>query len=140
MKVELSRFRIKADKIDRADQWLRTLNERIDDCVATLAREKTHVEVIFRERYNGEEFLYWFSIQHESGEPLETSPHEIDQIHRAFSRECIDLNYGAVDPLPQVVMVPPRVAAAMDWEKPQEAAVRWRGEDTWRVIGKPKDE
>lgn len=138
MKVALTRFRIKPDKINRVDEWLRELNQRIDECVVTLAREKMYVEVVFRERYNGEEFLYWFSIQHESGEPLETSPHEIDKIHRAFGRECIDLSYGAVDPVPQVVMIPEHVAAAMDWEKPHEAAVRWRGEATWRPIGDGK--
>ena len=68
MKVELTRLRIKPDKIARVDEWLRELNQRIDECVATFAREKMYVEVVFRERYNGEDFLYWFSIQHESGE------------------------------------------------------------------------
>jgi hypothetical protein len=134
MKVELTRFRIKPDKLDRADEWIRTLNERIDECVTTLDREEMYVEVVFRERFNGEEFLYWFSIQHEAGEPLETSPHEIDKVHRAFGRECIDLTYGAVDPVAQVVMIQERVARAVDWEKPHEAARPWRGQETWREI------
>ena len=82
--------------------------------------------------------MYWFTIQHESGEALETSPHEIDKIHQAFGRECIDLTYGALDPVPQVIMIPERVASAMDWAKPQEAAVRWTGEETWRPI-QPKE-
>ena len=139
MKVQLTRFRIKPDKLSRADEWLQVLNERIDECVTTLEREKMYVEVVFRERYNGEEFLYWFAIQDEAGQPLETSPHEIDKIHRAFGRECIDLTYGAVDPVPQVVMIPDRVAAAMGWAQPREAAIRWIGEETWRPI-KPKED
>src|SRR5712691_6486726 len=125
MKVELTRFRIKPDKIGRVDEWLRLLNTCVDECVATLEREKMYVEVVFRERYKNEDFLYWFTIQHESGEPLETSPHEIDKIHRSFGRECIDLTYGAVDPLPQVIMIPEGVAAAMDWTKPHEARAQW---------------
>ena len=134
MKVELTRFRIKPEKLDRVDEWLRVLNSRVDECVATLEREKMFVEVVFRERYKNEDYLYWFSIQHESGEPLETSPHEIDHIHRAFGQECIDLTYGAVDPLPQVVMIPDRIAAAMDWIKPHEAGMKWSGKETWRPI------
>jgi hypothetical protein len=80
MNVQLSRFRIKPDKIARADEWMRVLNERHQECVATLEREKMYVEVVFRERRNGEDFLCWFSIQDESGEPLETSPHEVDTV------------------------------------------------------------
>ena len=139
MKVQLTRFRIKPDKLSRADEWLQVLNERIDECVTTLEREKMYVEVVFRERYNGDDFLYWFTIQHESGQPLETSPHAIDQIHRAFGRECIDLTYGAVDPVPQVVMIPERVAAAMGWQRPHEAAIPWTGKETWRTIRERKD-
>jgi hypothetical protein len=136
MKVELSRFRIKPDKIGRTDEWLKVLNSRIDECVATLEREKMQFEVIFRGRHNGEDFLYWLTIQHEDGEPLETSPHEIDRIHSDFSEECIDLTYGALEPLPQVIMVPAPVAAAMKWGKPHTSASDWTGEDTWRPIGR----
>ena len=39
MKVELTRFRIKPDKVDRADEWMRVMNARVDECVATLERE-----------------------------------------------------------------------------------------------------
>ena len=134
MKVELTRFRIKPDKVERADEWMRVMNARVDECVATLEREKMYVEVVFRERCKGEDFLYWFSIQDESGEPLETSPHEIDKIHRAFGLECIDPAYGAVDPLPQLVMIPERVAAAMGWTNSHQAAIPWTGEETWRPI------
>jgi hypothetical protein len=138
MKVQLTRYRIRPDKLERADEWIRVMNERIKECVETLEREKMFVEVVFRERYQGQDYLYWFTIQHESGAPLETSPHEIDKIHRAFGRECIDLTYGAVDPMPQLVLVPPEIAAAMNWENPQDAAVKWSGEETWREI-KSKD-
>ena len=43
MKVELSRFRIKPDKLDRADEWIRVLNERAEESIATLDREKMYV-------------------------------------------------------------------------------------------------
>src|SRR4051812_31872981 len=138
MNVTLSRFRIKPDKIARTDEWLKTLNQRIDECVATLEREKMYVEVIFRERYHGEDFLCWFTIQGEDGEPLNTSPHDIDQLHRAFGQECIDLTYGAVEPVPQVILIPSRIGAAMGWDKPHESSTEWSGQETWRVIGEPR--
>jgi hypothetical protein len=138
MNVELSRFRIKPDKLERADEWIRVLNQRVEECVATLEREKMYVEVVFRERYEGQDYLYWFSIQGESGEPLETSPHEIDKVHRTFWEECIDSTYGAVDPVPQLVLIPKRIAAAMNWERPQDAAAEWSGKETWRAT-KPKE-
>jgi len=63
MKVELTRFRIKPNKVGRVDDWLSVLNARIDECVATLGREKMFVEVVFRERHNDEEF---FVLVHDS--------------------------------------------------------------------------
>src|SRR6476646_7020523 len=59
-------------------------------------------------------------------------------VHRAFGRECIDLTYGAVEPVPQVIMIPDRIAGAMNWERPQDSAAEWTGKETWRSI-KPKD-
>jgi hypothetical protein len=136
VKVELTRFRIKAGMTDRVDEWLRVLNQRVDECVATLEREKMYVEVIFRERLEGADYLSWFMIQHESGEPLETSAHEIDHIHARFSAECIDLLYGAVESSPQVILIPAPIAAAMNWDSPHKAAAQWTGEDTWRCIAR----
>ena len=138
MKVELSRFRIKPDKIARCDEWLKLLQERHAECVATLDREKMYVEVIFRERYQGEDYLNWFTIQDETGEALETSPFEIDHIHRAFGGECIDTSFGAVEPAPQMILIAPFISAAMGWTTPQHAAEAWTGGQTWRSI-KPKD-
>lgn len=134
MKVELTRFRIKAGKSARVDEWLRLLNEHMTDVLVTLEREQMYVEVIFRERIGEEEFLYWFSIQGEEGEELETSPHAIDHLHRAFSDECIDTSYGLYDPLPQVIMLAPQVAKAIRWERPHESRIPWQGQQSHRPI------
>ena len=65
MRVELTRFRVLPGKSERVDEWLEMLNERMTETLGTLAREKMHVEVVFRERIGDEEFLSWFSIQGE---------------------------------------------------------------------------
>ena len=74
MKVELTRLRIKKGKSHRVEEWLRMANERIDEAVETLDRECMKLEIIFREVIGGEDYLCWFTIQDEAGEPIETSP------------------------------------------------------------------
>lgn len=123
MKVELTRFRVNEHKSARVDEWLKMLNENMDEVVQTLDREQMKLEVIFREIIADREYLYWFSIQGEAGEDVNTSSFEVDRRHIAFHDECIDHDYGAHDAQPQVVMVPGRVAQAMGWSHPAEDTV-----------------
>jgi hypothetical protein len=125
MRVELTRFRVKDGKSARVDDWLKMLNDNMDEVIQTLDREQMKVEVIFREMIDGDEYLYWFSVQGEAGEDVNTSPFEVDRQHIAFHEECIDHDYGAHDAQPQVVMVPPKIAQALDWEKPPADIVRF---------------
>lgn len=123
MRVELSRYKVKPGKSDRVDAWLRILNERMPETLATLDREAMKFEVIFREIIDDADFLTWVSVQGEHGAAVETSPHEIDRIHLDFWRECIDDTYGRHDAQPQVVMIPSTVAAAMAWVDPAGSRV-----------------
>ena len=115
MKVELTRLRVQRGKSARVDEWLAMINGRIAEAVETLDREKMKLEVIFREVIGDDEFLCWFTVHNESGESIETSPFDLDQAHRAFGEECIDHDYGGHEAQPQVILVPPAVAKAMDW-------------------------
>jgi len=125
MKVELSRFRVKSGKSERVDDWLAMLSTHIDEAVQTLEREQMKLEVIFREVIDGTDYLYWFSVQGEQGEPCKTSPFAIDARHIEFWDECIDEEYGRHDAQPQVVMVPEAVAQVMAWEIPMNSATRF---------------
>lgn len=118
MRVELTRFRVKPGKSARVDEWLAMLNERMDEVKQTLSREEMKLEVIFREIIDGEEFLYWFSIQGEAGADVNTSPFPLDHDHLAFHKECIDHSYGARDAQPQVIIVPDDVASFLGWANP----------------------
>ena len=123
MKVELTRLRIKKGKSHRVDEWLRMANERIDEAVETLDRECMKLEIIFREVIGGEDYLCWFTIQGEAGEPIETSPFDVDHEHVKFGEECIDHEHGGHEAQPQVILVPPEVAKAMRWANPQASVV-----------------
>ena len=126
MKVELSRFHVKPGKSARVDEWMAMLNGSTHEVVQTLERERMKLEVIFREIINGEEYLYWFSVQGEAGEPVNTSPLNIDQKPIAFHEECIDHEYGMRDAQPQVIMIPPHIAQVMEWIDPIAAAVAFQ--------------
>lgn len=90
IKSELVSFAVKPGKEARAEEWMRLLVERRDECIETLAREGMQYESIFRLHRGGRLYLSWFSVQEESGARVETSPFEIDRLHMAFWHECID--------------------------------------------------
>jgi len=134
MRVELSRFRVKPGKSARVDEWLKMLNDNMEEVVQTLEREQMKLEVIFREIIDDEEYLHWCSVQGEAGEEVATSPFAVDQLHRQFDEECIDHDFGMRDAQPQVIMIPHRVALAMDWTNAPADAVEFQRRELirWR--------
>ncbi|MEX2029633.1 MAG: DUF6176 family protein [Anaerolineales bacterium] len=123
MKVELSRFRVKAGKSACVDEWLKMLNDNIDEVIQTLEREQMKLEVIFRECIGQEEYLTWFSVQGEAGDPVKTSPYAVDQQHMQFEEECIGHDFGMRDGQPQVILDHERVAEAMAWPQARSDVV-----------------
>ncbi|WP_422124528.1 DUF6176 family protein [Planococcus sp. X10-3] len=113
MNVELTKFRVKEGKSAVVDEWLAFLNDNMKDVLVTLEGEKMYVETIFRESNDCAEYLYWYSIQGEGGQEVETSTHWIDEKHLAFWDECIDITFPAVDLSASVIMIPSNVQASM---------------------------
>lgn len=113
MNVELTRFKVKKGKSHRVDEWMQLLNDNMKDVLLTLNDEKMYVETIFREIRDGEEYLYWYSVQGEGGTLVENSHHGIDKKHLEFWYECIDEDDPAVDMKTEVVMIQDVVKEAM---------------------------
>lgn len=113
MKVELTRFRVKEGKSERIDEWLKFLNENMIDVLITLGAEKMYVETIFREHLNGDEFLYWYSVQGQGGREVQESDHWIDKKHLEYWKECIDETFRPVDLKTEVVMIPENIRQNM---------------------------
>lgn len=113
MNVELTRFRVKEGQSAMVDEWLAFLNDNMKDVLVTLEGEKMYVETIFREVLDGSEYLYWYSIQGDGGQGVETSSHWIDEKHMAYWKECIDPSFPGVDLNPAVVMIPAVVRESM---------------------------
>lgn len=113
IKVELTRFKVKKGKSKVVDEWLAFLNEHMQETLLTLEAEKMYVETIFREELNGEEYLYWYSVQGEGGQIVEESENWIDKKHLEYWHECIDETFRPVDLNPEVIMIPEHIRAAM---------------------------
>lgn len=114
LEVELSRFRVVEGKTSKVDEWMAFLNDNMEDVLLTLDGEKMYVETIFREVWQGEEYLYWYSVRGEGGIEVEESESFIDKRHLEYWNECIDPNFECVDLDSQVVMIPHRIRQAME--------------------------
>ncbi|MFC4409051.1 DUF6176 family protein [Chungangia koreensis] len=113
MNVECTRFRVKPGKSEKVNEWLAFLNEHMEDVLVTLEGEKMYVETIFREVLDGEEYLYWYSVQGTGGVEVEQSAHWIDKKHLEYWDECIDESFKPVDLRTEVVMIPAKVRNSM---------------------------
>ncbi|CAM4035049.1 DUF6176 domain-containing protein [Kibdelosporangium persicum] len=111
--VELSRAKVKPGASGEADKWMKMLNDRIDECVATLDRERMAIEIVFRLREGEDDYLYWVQVRGKNGAGLDESL-PIDRDHIAQGRRTKEP--GWVEAEPQVLMLPEPVRkAVLDW-------------------------
>jgi len=113
MNVELTRFKVKKGKSEKVDEWLNFLNDNLKHVLVTLEGERMYVETIFREHLNGDEYLYWYSIQGLGGKEVSESEHWIDKKHIEFWNECIEETFKPVDLKAEVIMIPEKVKNSM---------------------------
>ncbi|KAF1300766.1 MULTISPECIES: DUF6176 family protein [Enterococcus] len=111
--IELTRFKVKTGKSKIVDEWLLFLNENMEETLITLEKEKMFIETIFREVVDGEEYLYWYSVQGKGGQEVEESEDWIDKKHLAYWKECIDTTFIPVDLTTEVVMIPKNIKKHM---------------------------
>lgn len=89
IKVTLHRLELKPDKLDRFDDWMRLYETDHRATVATLERERTYVEAMFRDRKGRPDVVWWLEAQGQGGARVEGSPLEIDRKHLAFMDEVL---------------------------------------------------
>jgi hypothetical protein len=85
--VELSRHKVQPGKSDEVDRWMQMLNDRADECIATLDPERMAIEAIFRLRDEQGEWLYWLEICGVNGTGLDET-RDIDREHVAFAQRA----------------------------------------------------
>jgi hypothetical protein len=111
--VELSRGKVLPGASAEADKWMKMLNDRIDECVATLDRERMAIEIVFRLREGEDDYLYWVQVRGKDGAGLDESlPIDRDHVEQAKRTK----EPGWVEAEPQVLMLPEPVRkAVLDW-------------------------
>jgi hypothetical protein len=111
--VELSRAKVLPGASAEADRWMKMLNDRLDECVATLDRERMAIEIVFRLREDDQDYLYWVQVRRAGGAGLDMSL-PIDRDHDAQARRTKEP--GWVEAEPQVLMLPDPVRkAVLEW-------------------------
>lgn len=108
--LELSRGTVLPGASAEADRWMAMLNDRLDECVATLDRERMAVEIVFRLREGETEHLYWVAIKGAAGGGLDPAD-PIDRDHEAQARRTKEP--GWVEAEPQVLLLPDPVRRAV---------------------------
>jgi len=108
--LELSRGTVLPGASAEADRWMALLNDRLDECVATLDRERMAVEIVFRLREGGTDHLYWVAIKGAAGGGLDLA-NPIDRDHEAQARRTKEP--GWVEAEPQVLLLPDPVRRAV---------------------------
>jgi hypothetical protein len=118
--VELSRAKVISGASTEADRWMEMLNDRLDECIATLDRERMAIEIIFRLKENGEDYLFWMSVRGADGEGLDPD-NALDRDHIEQAKRTIEPGRWT-EAEPQVLLLPDPVrVAVLSW------ALRGRG-------------
>jgi hypothetical protein len=111
--VELSRAKVLPGASAEADRWMAMLNERLDECVATLDRERMAIEIVFRLKENDEDYLFWVSVHGPEGGTLDPD-NALDRDHIEQAKRTIAP--GWTDATPQVLMLPDPIRdAVLSW-------------------------
>lgn len=120
--VELSRGTVLPGASAEADRWMQMLDDRVDECVASLDRERMAIEIVFRLKEDGADYLYWVSVHGPDGATELDTRQPIDRDHLAQAKRS--KAPGWVEAEPQVLMLPDPVRkAVLDWAmRPADAS------------------
>jgi hypothetical protein len=111
--VELSRGKVLPGASAEADRWMAMLDDRVDECVATLDAERMAIEIVFRLREGEDDYLYWVSVHGPNSGELDLTK-AIDRDHLAQAKRTKEP--GWVEAEPQVLMLPdPIRQAVLEW-------------------------
>ena len=92
------------------------LNDRLDECVATLDRERMAIEIAFRLRENGEDYLFWVSVHGAGGISFDPDS-AIDCDHLEQAKRTKEPGWTEAEP--QLLLLPGPVRdAVLSWALP----------------------
>ncbi len=111
--VELSRGKVLPGASAEAERWMRMLDERVEECDATVDRERMAIEIVFRLQEDGQQYLYSVSVHGPNDAQLDLT-NALDRDHLAQAKRTKEP--GWVEAEPQVLLLPdPIREAVIDW-------------------------
>jgi Family of unknown function (DUF6176) len=114
--VRLSRAKVLPGASAEADQWMAILNDRLDERVASLDRERMAIEIVFRLRENGEDYLFWVSVHGAGGISFDPDS-AIDRDHLEQAGRTKETGWTEAEP--QLLLLPgPVQNAVLSWALP----------------------
>lgn len=112
MRLELSRARVLPGAEGLAREWMDMLNRRQDECVATLAVERSAFEAWFlHTEADGVTWVYWVGLVGEGGEPMDVGS-ELDRDHRDYLRRVKEPGWEEFQPM--FMLTPDHIRAALE--------------------------
>ena len=92
MKTECTFFKVKQGTEERAEEWMRTISLRRDECIDTLEREAMYYESVFTSYFENCMYLAWHSVRGNARDDVNESTHEINKLHCAFvAVRCLNI-------------------------------------------------
>lgn len=113
--VSLHRARIRPGMEDEATRWMQMLNDRHDEAVATLDRERMAIEIVFRSSEPTGDHLTWVTVRG-PGEDVGTSTHPLDVDHLEYDRR-VRLPGWTTAEVHLLLAPEPVLAAITDWAR-----------------------
>lgn len=81
---------LKPNSLERVEEWAQTINERIDEAIATLKDEGVQLESWFHLSLDGKDYLLSYMRTDSLAKAQETvkhSTHAIDDYHQQFKKD-----------------------------------------------------
>ncbi|SDL14681.1 DUF6176 family protein [Tessaracoccus oleiagri] len=112
LRLELGRAKIVPGMEREAEAWMRMLNERIDEGVATLAKERAPLQAAFFNREaDGSLWIYYLSLVPEDGPAFDPEASDIDRAHAEYGGRVKMPGWEELQP--KLLLVPDHIRDAM---------------------------
>ena len=112
MRLELSRAKLLDGAEARFEEWMTMLNDRYDECVATLPQERMAFEATFVHREaDGSWWMYHLSVLGEDSPGL-VLDNDLDRAHLEYAKKTKHRGWEELQP--RLFLCPPEVRTAME--------------------------
>lgn len=112
MRLELSRAKVVPGRESEAEDWMRMLNDRHDEAVATLPAERAPFQASFLHReFDGSLWIYHLSLTAEERPDYEPHTTDIDRDHAAYGARVKLPGWEELRPM--LLLTPTHIREAM---------------------------